>query len=98
MAEHAGGEVEHLAVAVNADGRPGNLVLGDQRGQLLGDPSADLIQIWHGATIGPEPGARFVRSDELRAARSSALTNLPPGTDLAAPSAMAAEKADAMAV
>jgi hypothetical protein len=30
------------------------------------------------------PGARFVRSDEPRAARSSELTNLPPGADLTA--------------
>jgi hypothetical protein len=56
MAEDAGREVEHFAVAVNADGCPGNLVLGDQRGQLRGDPTADLIQIWHGATIGPRAG------------------------------------------
>jgi hypothetical protein len=26
-------------------------VLGEQRGQLLADPAADVIQVWHAATL-----------------------------------------------
>jgi hypothetical protein len=51
VAEDAAGEVEHFAVGIDADGGPGNLVPGEQGGQLLGEPAADVIQMRHAATL-----------------------------------------------
>src|SRR6185312_10204520 len=75
VAEHAAREVEDLAVRVDADGGGGNLVLGEQRGQLLGDPAADVIQVWHAATIDLCVIGRFVHRDEERPPVSSVRTN-----------------------
>ena len=57
-------EVEHFPVGVDADGGPGNLVLGEQDGQLLGDLATDVFQMGHAATLDPPASRRFVQSDE----------------------------------
>jgi hypothetical protein len=75
VAQHAAREVEDLTVDVDADGGPGDLVLGEQRGQPLGDPAADVIQMWHAATLDAVAIERFVRFDEVRCLGSSERTN-----------------------